>query len=436
MDKKEEKGIFKKVAAMGTEKLMAGIFICFIIIILLLSVSLAPRLMNQASTSLSGALYSIFVPASNATMTADKKIINSGDDFIINFKKVNETAGFFTVSYSCDISAKLFSLESNGLKDIKCGEAYYLLENETAINIRAEGVDDVTRLVIDGSFENNDTQKSEKVGVVRVTVKNTSATAPTDTTNTDNNDIIPNPTPIKIGGNTPTPIIETIVNPALYYGTGKADLAIRLLQVGVINNAGAIIASRNQFSSNEQVGIKFEIRNDGSTITGPWYFTANLPSLSTPTYNSNTQVSLKPGESIFFTLGFSNLTQDYNEQIRVTVDPLNQVNEGNESNNILLSNIINLSYNDNNYYNNNDDIQVSCYGEPNDPQTGERVRWYADVTGGDGDYTYDWTGTNSLNSSAENPTKTYSSTGTKKATVTVTDGNDNEATDTCSVYVD
>ena len=125
------------------------------------------------------------------------------------------------------------------------------------------------------------------------------------------------------------------------------------------------------------------------------------------------------------------------------MDPQNSVRENIEYNNIVTTTITNLGYN-NNYYNYNgynnyygyNNLRVTCYGEPSDPSTGDRVRWYVDVFGGDGDYNYDWTGTNNLNSSSKNPSKTYSTRGTKKATVTVTDGDDNEATDTCSVYVD
>jgi hypothetical protein len=146
--------------------------------------------------------------------------------------------------------------------------------------------------------------------------------------------------------NTPvnTVITETITNPALYYGTSKPDLAIRLLQVGLMTDGSAALVSQNQFFHNDMVGIKFVIRNDGATVTGPWYFTAFLPSASSPVYTSNNQVSLRPGESIFYTLAFTDLTDENIGQIRINTDPLNQVGESNESNNTLVSNITNITY--------------------------------------------------------------------------------------------
>lgn len=78
-----------------------------------------------------------------------------------------------------------------------------------------------------------------------------------------------------------------------------------------------------------------------------------------------------------------------------------------------------------------DDLNVSCYASPSNPQIGSRMNWYARVTGGDGNYDYDWTGTEGLNSSSRTPNMTYEMPGSKRATVTVTDGDGNEDTATC-----
>jgi hypothetical protein len=64
-----------------------AILIAFIIIILFLTASRLPGIISKVSSSLTGALYSVFVPAEDATMTVDKKIIASGDDFSISFKR-------------------------------------------------------------------------------------------------------------------------------------------------------------------------------------------------------------------------------------------------------------------------------------------------------------------------------------------------------------
>ena len=79
----------------------------------------------------------------------------------------------------------------------------------------------------------------------------------------------------------------------------------------------------------------------------------------------------------------------------------------------------------------NDDLSISCYANPSNPQIGTRMNWYVRVSGGDGDYDYDWEGSDGLNSSSKSPAMTYYSPGSKYAEVTVRDGNGNRDTDTC-----
>jgi len=462
MEKIEDKGIFERVydwfKNLTVKGLLTGILLTFIIIIILMSVSFIPGILSRASSSLSAALYSIFVPAENATMTADKNIVSSGEDFTISFKR-GDTAidGLFTISYVCNTNVSFLSVEAKGLKKVDCDTKYYLLENENSITLRPSSNESVVRLNIEGAFENNTTQKIETIGVVRMTIKN-------DAVGTVVTPVIPPKATTTQNTNPPfIPSQPAPVQPTYY---GKPDLATRILQVGLLanNNSTVLISNQTQFNYSDMVGIKFEVRNDGDTNTGSWYFTASLPSASTPNYTSPMQISLKPGDSIIFTLGFGSLKNLSNSLITINADPQNAVYESVEYNNIVTQAITNIGYNSN-YYNNNynynnynngyydvygnwinynnynnnyynNDLTVSCYAEPEDPETGDRVRWYADADGGDGDYDYEWTGTNSLDSSSQNPSKTYSSHGWKYATVTVTDGDDNEVSETCSVYVD
>jgi uncharacterized cupredoxin-like copper-binding protein len=458
MENQEQKGIFERIwlwfKNLTVKGLLRAIFVVFIIIVILMSVTYLPSAISRISSSLTGALYSVFVPAESATMTADKKIINSGDEFTVSFKKGDAADGLFTVVYSCEQDIDLLAVESTGLKNINCDTPYYLLNNNNTLRVRAMTNDEsVVRLVLTGALENNDTQKSEIVGVARVTVTN-------DTVGT-----VPEPT-------TSNPTKPTYVAPSVPYNpaySGKADLAVRVLQVGRLNTATNLITSQTQFTYGDTVGIRFEVRNDGDANTGSWNFTAALPSVTTPSYTAPTQVSLRPGESIQFTLGFSALTNQYNSMITVNVDSTNMVPESNEGNNMLTSTITSTGSNySNNYYDYNNNysntgcyvngvfsynclggdnynynnynygnLNVTCYASPNNPDTDEKVHWYANVYGGSGDYDYDWSGTNSLNSSSQNPTKTYTSGGTKYATVEVTDDRyDYRASQTCSIYVD
>jgi uncharacterized cupredoxin-like copper-binding protein len=370
-NKQEKKGIFVRIYEwfknLTVKGLLGAIFIAFVIIILLMSVSYLPSALSRISSSFSAALYSVFVPAEGATMTADKKIVESGEDFNITFKMGDAKDGIFTVFYDCEQDVKLMSIENNGLKNISCDTPYYLLNNDTSIRIRAISEEEsIVRLVITGALENNETLKSETVGVARITVKNDSLNAVSEETTTTrpatstNNSVVTN-----ISNFLPRVTPVTPVAPTYY---GKADLAVRVLQVGRLNTATNQIFSQTTFSYGDTVGVKFEVRNDGdAATTGYWNFTAALPSLSNPSYTSPSQVSLRPGESIQFTLGFNNLTNQRSSLITINVDPANTVVESNEGNNMTTSSIINTDYNNNyynnnnNYYNNNYNYNNGCY---------------------------------------------------------------------------
>jgi hypothetical protein len=345
MENKENKGIFARIydwfKNLTVKGLLQAIFVAFVVIILLMTAVRLPSILSKVSSSFSAALYSVFIPAEGASVTADKKVINSGDEFTVTFKEgETDTDGLFTVSYDCSQNISLLAVEASGLKDIACDAPYYLLDNSSSIKIRAITEDaTVVRLALTAGLENNDTQKSESIGVVRVTVTNREAGT------TVEEEVVPPTT-------TGTPTRPTTPTAPVYYG--KADLAVRVLQVGILNTRTNLIINQSQFTGNETVGVRFEVRNDGDANTGAWTFSAALPSMITPTYSSPIQNSLRPGESIQFTLGFSALTNQYSNLITINADPSSMVVESNEGNNMTTSPVINLGYNNNNYNNSND----------------------------------------------------------------------------------
>lgn len=74
----------------------------------------------------------------------------------------------------------------------------------------------------------------------------------------------------------------------------------------------------------------------------------------------------------------------------------------------------------NNFCSRTQNLSVTCQANPSSIQTGSSLTWRANATGGNGTYTYSWTGTDSLSGSSREVSKTYNTAGTKNATVTVT----------------
>lgn len=76
-------------------------------------------------------------------------------------------------------------------------------------------------------------------------------------------------------------------------------------------------------------------------------------------------------------------------------------------------------------------LAVSCSVFPTSANTGQNVTWSASPSGGSGSYTYSWSGTDGLSGSTQSVTRTYSTAGTKTASVTVTSGAE-QITQSCS----
>ena len=73
------------------------------------------------------------------------------------------------------------------------------------------------------------------------------------------------------------------------------------------------------------------------------------------------------------------------------------------------------------YYQNS--IIGSCYSNPTSVSVGGTVNWYARATGGNGVYTFTWTGDEGLSGFGSSILKNYYNPGTKYASVIITSGN-------------
>jgi len=79
-------------------------------------------------------------------------------------------------------------------------------------------------------------------------------------------------------------------------------------------------------------------------------------------------------------------------------------------------------------------LQVGCQGIPPIAQLNQNVIWNAIVSGGVGDYSYSWSGTDGLSGTSSSVSKSYATAGTKTATLTVTAGAETK-TANCQVEV-
>ena len=235
-----------------------------------------------------------------------------------------------------------------------------------------------------------------------------------------------------------------------YYG--KPDLQISLVGTGIIDPATKQFITTNYAGFNDEIAIKFEVKNVGTNVSGQWKLRINAPSRTTPYFDSNYQQSIRPGDRIVFTTTFNSPTTVGINTTYITADPLNAIDEVLENNNELTVpiNIQGTYYTYNNNYNYGSysvtpyngygttyswsNLSVNCYANPQSTYMGTPITWYATVSGGDGYYTYSWTGTDSLYASESAVNKIYYSSGTKLATVTV-NSHGSLITKQCSAYI-
>lgn len=82
-----------------------------------------------------------------------------------------------------------------------------------------------------------------------------------------------------------------------------------------------------------------------------------------------------------------------------------------------------------------DPLYVTCYPDDSSVEVDDRVTWSADVYGGTGSYSYDWSGSESLDGNDNEVTIRYDREGNKSATVRVTSGSQTISRSCGTVYV-
>ncbi|GEM_PF-1617931 len=84
--------------------------------------------------------------------------------------------------------------------------------------------------------------------------------------------------------------------------------------------------------------------------------------------------------------------------------------------------------------NNNDTLDIQCDVSPSRPEVDERVEWSVTVNGGDGNYTYRWTG--DADGTSRTVYEEYNDEGEYEATIRVRDGQGEERSRVCRIDVE
>lgn len=141
-------------------------------------------------------------------------------------------------------------------------------------------------------------------------------------------------TPVTPGRPT-TPVITAVPVPGTHNLYGKADLTVRLVEVGYLRTSSTdSFVKASRVPEGERAAFKFRVTNVGTNSSGRWQFEADLPTRPRYTYKSREQVSLLPGQFADFTLGYDR-PRDGENDVKIEIDSGEDVNESNERNNTL-----------------------------------------------------------------------------------------------------
>jgi hypothetical protein len=111
-----------------------------------------------------------------------------------------------------------------------------------------------------------------------------------------------------------------------------ANLTVEILGTGRLD--GRRFVETDNVDSNDELAVRFKIKNDGGESTGAWRFMVELSGDDDQDYESARQPSLAPGQSAEYTLAFDGIDRDAESvTFKVTADSDDDVDEEDERDN-------------------------------------------------------------------------------------------------------
>ena len=169
--------------------------------------------------------------------------------------------------------------------------------------------------------------------------------AATTTTSTEPVKEIPAVSTLKPSAGVKKSTVEQIggtATPAAPYGL--PDLLVTVSAIGYLTtpSTDSFVAS-SSVPAGMRPAVKFTVTNIGTNVSGPWRFSAAIPTRTTYLYQSTAQQSLNPGESIDYTLGFDRASTGTTQPMTITANYDNTVTEFRTDNNSISFSITVLS---------------------------------------------------------------------------------------------
>ncbi len=122
---------------------------------------------------------------------------------------------------------------------------------------------------------------------------------------------------------------------------GLPDLTVSIDAVGYLASTSveSFIAT-STIPHGKTPAVRFTVKNSGTNVAGAWRFSASIPTKMAYTYQSPIQKKARrPGDSVVFTLGFTQANTGADKIISITVNPNHTITESNTNNNTATTKI-------------------------------------------------------------------------------------------------
>lgn len=285
------------------------------IILIVIIVWGAYQLLRLTGTGVAS-LFSRFGDDSEIRVSVPSAPARSGTALPISWEYEPEENGAYAFMYQCRAGFRFDIGSGASVQSIPCGNAFTLGSN-TSLTVMpvlsGTTTVDVPVTVVFMPASTSTTERPQGTATIRVATADASQPVPPSS-----------PT-------SPSSIPTQPSSPAASVQAGPADLTVRILAVGVVDNAGNFM-QRAPMHSGEIAAVKFDIKNEGAGASGKYSFTVHLPMYPAYSYVSPVQTSLAPGAHIESTLRFRPVVSG-GGTISVVADSGNAVKESNENNN-------------------------------------------------------------------------------------------------------
>ncbi len=345
--------------------ILRGAMIAGMLVIVVFAVIGITKIVPKAITSIGSAFSSIssslLSPKETIVLSLSKNSIKTGEEVSVSFVHKNKTkAGVYEFKFDCaDKDISMVLIDAGKQKNILCTATSTLSSNTFKIVPALKNTNSFVDSYIHVTFYDTEKNKQVATGKTVLTIYNG-----------DTKGITSKPSDTSITQQTKIVLDSSVQNikqeVANANGINKSDLYIITKDAGIVVNS--VFITKTNFSSYESPSVRFDIGNDGNVPTGPWQFTAILPTYPSQIFPSGVQPSLAPGEIIEYTLSLKNLASTGNNIVSINVDPSQNVSELSETNNTTAITLINSgvgynvnsaqNYNTGYYSSSNSDLMV------------------------------------------------------------------------------